>query len=377
MTTSANSVKASYEQNSTEVSKDEPLREAFSRRRFVWVVSALIALLSLLTLASLLMGSAQLSPTQVYQALLGTNSAGTAYEVLWNLRLPRTLLAILVGIHFALSGLILQSVIRNPLADPGVIGVSSGASLAIVVFLLLADLLSKTLLAGYQINGQPVVLSLNWLPFAALVGGMLVSALVLSLSWKQSISPARLALNGVAVGAVLNAAVMWIVVVWGGSRTETTILWLAGSLYGRDFSHFAVILPWTTIGLTGLLLIQHPLSLLRFNESQAQTMGLNVAYWRILAIAIAVALAASAIAVAGPLGFVGLIVPHLARLLVGGQIKALISVCLLAGACLTLAADIISRTLLNPLELPAGALTTLIGIPVLLYLLQTQVNQTK
>lgn len=334
---------------------------------------ALLLLLTLLMVLSLLLGSVNLAASDIVSVLMGDITTGTAYDVIWNLRLPRTLLAALVGVHFALSGLILQSVIRNPLADPGVIGVSSGASLAIVGLLLLSDMINATLL-----KDSPVELSLTWLPMAAMVGGIVISALVLYLSsqkhqgMKTGISPARLALNGVAIGGILNAIVMWIVVVWGGGRTETTILWLAGSLYGRDFTHLFILLPWTVLGLAALYLIRHPLSLLRFDESQALSMGVNVARWRVFSIALAVILAASAIAVAGPVGFIGLVVPHLSRLLVGGDIKHLVSVCLLAGGCLSSGADIISRTLLSPLELPAGALTTVIGIPVLLYLLQKQ-----
>lgn len=334
---------------------------------FVIVTLLLAIALFLLTVTSLLLGSATLSPQTVYAGLFLSPPGSTEYDVLWNLRLPRTLLALLVGAHFALSGLILQTVIRNPLADPSVIGVSSGASLALVVGLLLLDYFNQVFFT--EVTGS---LSLAWLPFAALIGGLLVAALVLSLSWRSGISPVRLALNGVVVGAVLNATVMWIVVVWGGGRTETTILWLAGSFYGRDFSHIAVILPWTLTGILALWVILRPLSLLRFNEDLAQSLGLYVHRWRIIAIAVAVALAASAIAVAGPVGFVGLIIPHLARLLVGSQMVPLVIVSLLSGACLTLGADIASRMLLNPLELPAGALTTLIGIPVLLFLLQRQ-----
>ncbi len=340
-------------------------------RRFKLICGLLLVGLTVLIALSLLLGAASLTITEVMSALLRTSPGSTAYEVIWNLRLPRTLLAIVVGAHFALAGLILQSVIRNPLADPSVIGVSGGASLAIVVFLLLIDVVSGTLYSGQT------VVSLSWLPFVGLSGGILTAALVLGLSWKASVSPAKLALNGVAVGAVLNAAVMWTVLAWGGGRTETSILWLAGSLYGRDFLHLWTILPWTLAGVTLLVLIQRPLSLLRLNDDLSQSLGLSLLYWRVIAISIAVALAASAIAVAGAVGFVGLIVPHLARLLVGSQMQQLNIVTFLCGSCLMLVADIISRMIVHPLELPAGTLTTLLGIPVLLFLLQRQSGESR
>ena len=335
--------------------------------RFYLACSGLLFLLLILILTSLLYGSASLSLEQVINALQKSHSDSTAYNLIWNLRLPRTLLAVIIGLHFTLSGLILQSVIRNPLADPSVMGVSGGASLAIVIFLLLADTL-----AGALYIGETTHVSLAWLPLAALIGGISVAALVLRLAWHGGINPTKLALNGVAIGAILNALVMWTIIAWGGGRTETSIIWLAGSLYGRDFQHLFAILPWTFFGLVATIIILRPLSLLRFDEILAQSLGLNIMRWRIISITVAVAFAASAIAIAGPVGFIGLIVPHMARLFVGNQINQLVIISALGGASLTLSADILSRLLLSPLELPVGALTTLLGIPVLLFLLQRQ-----
>lgn len=340
--------------------------------RFTIVVSALALGLIALLITSLLMGAVSVSFESLYHHLFFNNTDSTEHDVLWQLRLPRTLLAVLIGIHFALSGLILQAVIRNPLADPSVIGVSGGASLAIVVFLLAADIVSGALFVG-----EAAIVPLSWLPLAALIGGLLIATLVLSLSWGSDLHPARLALNGVAIGAVLNALVMWMIIFWGGNRTETIIIWLAGSLYARDFTHLWVLLPWTLASLAALLIILKPLSLLRFDETLAQSLGLHIRYWRLLAIGIAVAFAASAIAVVGPIGFIGLIIPHVSRLLVGNsQMVPQVCVSLLAGACLMLGADIVSRTIIIPLELPAGALTTLLGIPILLFLLQHQYGKS-
>ncbi|WP_418648684.1 FecCD family ABC transporter permease [Thauera butanivorans] len=341
-----------------------PTRSASPARwRFMLVGALLLAALAALLGLSLLLGAVPLEARQIWLALSGEGDA-TTHALLWNLRLPRSLLAVVVGLHFALSGLILQAVIRNPLADPGVIGVSSGASLAIVAFLLLADFINASL--GHD-GGR--LLTLAGLPFAALLGGLGSALLVLALSWRAAISPVRLALNGVAVGAVLNALVMWIVVAWGGARTEITVIWLAGSLYGRDFDHLA-LLPWSVLGLAGAWLLLRPLSLLRFDDDVARGLGLHLLRWRLAALVVAVLLAASAIAVAGPIGFVGLVIPHFARLLVGSELRRLLPVSALCGALLTLGADIVARTAISPLELPVGVLTTLIGIPVFLILLQ-------
>ncbi|MDN3632966.1 FecCD family ABC transporter permease [Vibrio lentus] len=349
-----------------DMATSQPTSDKHYRRVFfsLWFVTLLLILLSLMS------GSIHLSPSEVLNALMFNTPATTAHEVTWNLRLPRTLLALLVGFHFALSGLILQAVTRNPLADPSIIGISSGASLAIVIFLLLADYLNAVLFFN-----SPFHLSLTWLPFAALLGGALSTLFVVLLSLKTKLRPITLTLNGFAVGAITNAIVMWLVIVWGGGRTETTVLWLAGSLYARDFSHIMIVLPWTLIGVCIVPFLTSPMSILRFNEQQAQTMGVNVLAWRIACIAIAVVFAASAIAVSGPIGFVGLIVPHVAKLLVRGDIKKQFWVSALLGACLTLTADILARTIVSPNELPAGAITTLLGIPILLFLLQQQIGR--
>ncbi len=336
---------------------------AAKQQKLIYIVLALVALVIGLTLVSLLYGSAAITATNVWQAMIGQPLIKTEYDIIWQLRLPRTLLALIVGVHFALSGVILQTIIRNPLADPGILGVSSGAGFAIVCSLLLLDWLNSAL-------GFTNAISLQWLPVAALFGGFIVAMMVLSLSKASGFNPTRLALNGIAVAAIFQGAVIWIVVVWGGGRTETTLLWLSGSFYGRDFSHLWLILPWSLLALIGLTVIFTPLKLLRFSDTTASTLGLHVSYWRLAAILLAVLLAASAIAVSGPVGFVGLIVPHITRLLIGNNLMKLLLVSALVGASLMLSADIISRLVISPRELPAGIITTLIGIPFLLFILQ-------
>ncbi len=341
------------------------------RDRFWRLAVLLTATVLFLTAYSLTTGAAAISWAEL-SLLVSGNAEPASQHIIWQLRLPRTLLALLIGVHFALSGLILQIVLRNPMADPGVIGVSGGASLMIVVVLLLSDYLQVHWF-GTAANPLP----LGWLPLAAMTGGLVSALCILQLGWRSGLEPARLALYGVAIGALLNAAVMWTILAWGGGRTELSLSWLAGSLYGRGYSEVLTILPWTLLGGFVYLFLLKPLTLLRFSDQSALSLGLAVRRWRLLALLLAVMLTASAIAVTGPVGFVGLIVPHLARLLLNGGISdshllklSLIST--LCGASLMLAADITGRTLVSPLELPAGVLTTLLGMPLMLWLLQHQ-----
>lgn len=323
--------------------------------------------LALLVLASLFIGAVSLSPRLVLDGLFSGQTSSLEGTLVWQHRLPRALLAILVGLQLATAGLILQAVFRNPLADPSIVGISSGAGLAVITVLLLADLATVDVLIG---DATPAMMS--WLPAAALLGGLLAASLVLGLSWRTQLRPVHLVLNGIAVGSVLNALVMWVIVTWGGARTEIALIWLAGSLYGRDFQHLYMLWPWSLAGILGTLALLKPLALLRFEDSVVISLGLRPMFWRAAAIAVAVLLAASAVAVTGPVGFVGLVTPHLARLLVGSKPHRLWIGSMLLGSMLMLCADLIGRTLISPLEIPVGALTTLLGIPIFLLLLHRQ-----
>lgn len=330
-------------------------------------IPVLLTALALLMLASLFRGAVPLAAGDVLDGLFSRHIPSLESTLVWRLRLPRTLLAVLVGMQFATAGLILQAVIRNPLADPGVVGISSGAGLAVVALLLLTDLTRADALIGA--SHVPMMV---WLPAFALLGGLAAAALVLGMSWRTRLCPLRLTLNGVAVGAVLNALVMWTIVVWGGARTEIALIWLAGSLYGRDFLHVYVLWPWCLAGIVGALVLLRPLSLLRLDDAVSASLGMRGMRWRVAAIAVAVVLAASAVAVTGPVGFVGLMTPHLARLLAGADERRLFVVNLLTGSLLMVGADLLARSLISPLEIPVGALTTLLGIPVFLLLLHRQ-----
>ncbi|WP_235406681.1 FecCD family ABC transporter permease [Pseudoalteromonas sp. SMS1] len=339
---------------------------------FYMLMMVLSVILASLFITALCMGSVPLSMNEVWLALKTSTPHTSESDILWQLRLPRSVLAMVVGVHFALAGLILQAIIRNPLADPSILGVNGGASLAIILCLLAVDYIQLHIL-----NLSDTRFEFVWLPTVALIGGILATGLVLKLSWQQQLQPNQLALNGVAIGAVLNALVMWAILAWGGNRTETSLIWLAGSLYGRDFSQLYLLLPWTIVGVIGCFLLLKQLAILQLDSEAAQALGLNVKRWRLASLFVAVSLAASATAVTGPLGFIGLIVPHfakvlLARLGLGASLPHLMVVCILSGATLTLAADIASRTLISPLEIPTGTLTTLMGIPILLLLIRRQ-----
>ncbi len=312
---------------------------------------------------SLMLGAASLSADDVWAVLAGRGTEHGA-RVIWELRLPRALLAALVGMHFAVAGYLLQTLSRNPLADAGVLGITAGASLAAVLIVVGGALLPDS---SMYFQGEQV---LNWLPLGACLGGILAALLVYKLSGANALTPLRLILTGVVCAAVLNALVTGVLALWGQAHTETLVAWLAGSLHGKSWHHLNVILPWSLVGLAGSILIIKPLGLLRLSDEQVLSLGLNLERWRASVLCLATLLAASAVAVVGPVGFVGLIVPHIARRLVPASLAHQLGLSALLGGLLVTVADLAGRTLVLPFELPVGVLCALLGVPAFLFLLR-------
>nr|WP_051935608.1 iron ABC transporter permease [Deinococcus sp. YIM 77859] len=323
-------------------------------RRTRLLLPALAALLLLVGTVALGVGAVRTPPLEVLRVLAGGGDE-LARRILIELRLPRVGVAALSGAMFAASGAVMQGVVRNPLASPDLIGVGAGAGLAATVLLLLAPA------------------SPPWaLPWGAFAGAWAGFALVVGLARTGGgLSPVRLALIGVAVGAALNAA-QQLVIVRAPDGVASALAFLAGTIYGADAARFARLLPWAAVLLPASLLLTRRLDVLAFGESVAASLGTRVDLARGVALTVAVGLAAAAVTGSGILGFVGLLAPHLARLLVGGLHGRLLPVAMLLGALLVLLADTLGRTLLPPLEVPAGILTTLVGAPYFLWLLRQQ-----
>lgn len=321
-------------------------------------------LLLVLCLISLRLGVTNATWEDVWLSL-SADPQGQA-SIIAQYRLPRIIAAAVVGIHFALAGLIMQIVLRNPLADPTIFGISGGASLAIVG--AMAITLTLTPVNDQTISASTEYISLDLLPYIALIGGLVATFLVLALSWERGpdggFSPQRMTLTGVIIGAILNALVMALVLSMSEANTELAILWLAGSLYARDLSHVLPTLPWTLFGLLAIIALSRSLSILRFDVFSAQSIGVNLRIAQPLLIVLAASLAASGVAIAGPVGFVGLLVPYIAKIIGVRQIAYQIWVCCFIGASLVVTSDTIGRIIAAPVEVPVGIVTSLIGAPL-------------
>lgn len=275
-------------------------------------------------------------------------------QVFWQLRLPRTLLAVLVGGSLALCGAVLQVLLHNPLAEPGLIGISSGASLAAVLTLSLAGWL------GWQLPHWGVSL-------AAFAGALVVTVLLLLLA-RRRLGQSGLLLFGVAVGIFANAILTWLLYLADDASMRTFLFWMMGSLgYGQRLS-WGWWIP-AMVALLWLVRQGRQLDLLALGEQQARLLGLNAQALRPKLVLAVCLLTAFSVAMAGVIGFVGLVVPHLLRLLAGGRQRFLLPASALAGAALLVLADVLARQTLITGELPIGAVTSTLGAPVFVWLL--------
>jgi iron complex transport system permease protein len=275
--------------------------------------------------------------------------------IVWNIRLPRVFVAVLVGMNLAVSGAIFQAVTRNELASPFILGVSSGAGLMILLTLVVFSGLTA------------------FLPIIASMGGAVAFLIVYVIAWKNGTSPVRLVLAGVIVGTVfqsLQTALFFFADDLG--VVQSAIAWTTGSLTGTDWEQVRMALPWTGLAMLLALVSSRQLNVLLLGESTAKSLGMNVEKVRFALSGVAVLAAAASIAVAGIVGFVGLIVPHMVRNIVGSDYKKLVIGCVFAGPALMVAADVGARLALNPVQIPVGIVTGLVGGPYFLYLMRKQ-----
>ena len=316
---------------------------------------ALLALFSLVFNVS--QGEYPVPPLEVVKTILGLPANPDYAFVVNTLRLPRALVALLVGMGLATAGTILQGLTRNPLAAPGIIGINSGASLVAVA--------SIVLLPG---------VSVAWLPVAAFLGGLGSAIAIYLLAWKQGSSPFRIILVGVGLTALTSSVTSLMVTFGEINAVSQALVWLTGSVYGRSWEHFWPLLPWLVIFIPLSLVLARNLDTLNLGDNLAQGLGSRVEWTRSMLLLCTVALAGASVATAGTIGFVGLMAPHLARQLVGPSHAGLIPVAALTGACIVELADLTGRLLFAPIELPCGVITAIIGAPYFLWLLYRNSN---
>ncbi len=333
--------------------------EAYKRKiaiRNASIVVGCTALLLLFFVISMNTGYMKLTPLDTLRTLFGGGSAKENL-ILFDFRLPRIVVSILVGAGLALSGCIIQGVTKNALADPGLLGINAGAGLMVILYVLFF--------------GTKSFLSVFTLPFLALLGAGIAAILIYMLAYKkhEGIAPMRLILTGVAMQAGILALTTLLVVKLEEDQFEFVATWQAGSIWGSNWHFVLALLPWLLLLIPYVLSKARVLDVLNMGDEVAYSLGASVEHERRTLLAAAVALAASCVAVSGNISFVGLLAPHLARRMVGPKHTILIPTCALTGAALVSLADTIARVIVQPAELPAGIVVAIIGAPYFLFLL--------
>lgn len=323
-----------------------------STKRVALLAVVLLAVLGALALFSLTVGVRNIPLSGVLHALQSAGGQAPSDLVVWTLRLPRLLAALVCGVSFAVAGALMQGVTNNPLASPSILGINAGASfgLALAMIFLPAASLQVTIVSAF-------------------FGAALATAFILVLaSLKHGLTPVYIALAGIAVSAVFLAVTQVLVVFFDVAQELS--YWTAGGISGIRMTAILGVVPWTILGLILAVSVSRSVTLLSFGEDMAIGLGGSLSRIRLRAGLAVLILAGSAVAVAvaGPVGFVGLVVPHITRRIVGIDYRLVVPFSALLGALLVLVADMVARTVAPPFEIPLGAVTALVGVPFFLYL---------
>lgn len=316
------------------------------------VIIIFLSLVVLVTLSILTIGigSVNISVADIFNIFLGKGDE-INYSIVMDMRLPRIIIAAFVGASLSISGALLQSVMRNPLADPGITGVSSGASLvAILVMIYFPKLYSV-------------------LPLMAFLGAMLACIMVFALSWDNGLNSLRIILAGVAVNAIFLGATSLLSIL-NSDKIQGVLLWINGSLAYRGWTEVKYLVPYTILGIVLSIFCIKGANILALGDDVATNLGINVNKTRLFISLVAVFLAGISTSIVGIIGFIGLIVPHICRLIIGYDYKYLIPMSGILGSVLLLLADTMARFIARPIELPVGVIMSMIGGPFFLILLR-------
>lgn len=317
-------------------------------KRYILLVFILLFILSFFI--SLSNGAVKIPVDEIINAIFSKED-NINRQVIWNVRLPRTIVAGLVGVCLSLSGAILQGVMRNPLAGPNIIGVSAGGGLAALILLILFP-------EFYYLA-----------PIGAFIGALLATLFIYILAWKEGALPTRLILAGVAVSSLLNAGINSLMIFYP-DRVAGVISFMVGGLSATTWIQVKMILPYAILGTILVLLLPTKLNVLMLGDEIATGLGLNVERTRFIFIILSSLLAGAAVSVVGLLGFVGLMVPHIARLFIGSDYRYLFPGAIFLGGTVVMLCDTVARVLFSPMEIPVGIIMSALGAPFFLFLLR-------
>ena len=324
--------------------------KVLSKKTKIAFIFSLLIVLMVTILISLRLGSIDISFTELIKGMLSGESTGNV-GIIKDLRMPRVIIAVLIGANLAISGVLLQAVIRNPLADPYITGISSGACAVTVFFMVFV----------------PSVTTMR--PIFGFLGGLVCCAIVYLMAYKKGLSPIRIVLAGAACNALLGG-LSSMFTVSAGLGASNIQKWITGSLATVNWDNVYMLLPYSIIGIILAICTSKICNVLLLGSKNAKSLGFNSDLYMILVTLIAVFLASISTAIGGVISFVGLVVPHICRIIVGSDHKYLIPCSGILGTFLVLFADTLGRIIMKPYEIPVGVVTCIIGAPFFLYLLR-------
>ncbi|MCC0716473.1 iron ABC transporter permease [Clostridioides sp. ES-S-0077-01] len=323
------------------------------------VISILVVLIFITFLVSLNMGSFSIEPMDVIKTFLGQGQRNHEIAI-FKLRLPRIIIALLVGSALSTAGVILQGVTKNDLTDSGILGINSGAALFVVVYIYLMN--------GNVYEGMSN-LTVFTMPIVALVGALLGAFLIYFLSWKGGINSSRLLLIGIGVNIAFTSILTIFQLKFTTQEFNRVMAWTSGSIWGTSWKYVIAVLPFIVIFMSVTMYKAKYIDVLNLGDEVSTSLGVDVEKQRRRLIIYAVILSGVSTAVAGSISFIGLIAPHIGRKIIGPKHKRLIPVSALIGTLLLLVADTISRNILAPIEIPVGIVVSIIGVPYFIYLM--------
>lgn len=322
---------------------------------FVWL--GLLILLVVISLISLNTGTVSITPAEVWQTLIGLGTSKHEL-ILFEIRLPAIVMAILVGAGMAISGGVLQSVTRNELAEPGILGINAGAGLAVLLYITL-----------FQTSiGSVSVWNTFAMPLFAFAGALLTAALILFLSWKKGMQSIRLILTGIGINAGFAAILTAMQLRLNPHDFMKAVIWLSGDLWATQWKYVWALLPWFLLIIPFVLYKSHTLNVLHLGSQVSTGLGIRTEKERLILIGAAVALAGLSVTAGGGIAFLGLVAPHIARKLVGSRHEALLPTAALFGSIILLVADMLGKNILQ-VDIPTGVVVSIVSVPYFIYLL--------
>lgn len=336
---------------------EHPLSKNQYKFKFLFVTTSLLTVV--VFFLSINAGYIQIPLNEVMATLFGQGTEQNELTI-FSFRLPRIILALLVGIGISVSGAILQGVSQNPLADPGILGINSGAGFAVVLYMFFFQ--GTAFFSG--------ALSIFIMPLTALAGAFVAALLIYFLSWKKGqVTPVRLLLVGIGINAAFGAGLIIFQMKMEPIDFTKALIWLSGTIWGTNWTYVLALIPWLLILIPFAIYKSRFLDVLRLGDPIAIGVGVHIERERRTLLFVAVALAGACVSVGGGITFLGLIAPHIARRLVGAKHARILPLTVCIGALLLLSADTLGRVIMAPMEIPVGLVVSILGAPYFIYLL--------